>query len=306
MFIHESLVKEARRRDELFGPVAVSDRVPAGKSSVKWARFLQGAGLLVSFEEWCLGFGHEDLLAEWDRERNGSLGSGDVTRASQKRVWCKGSCGHSWKVSVRRRAFDDCGCPYCARRKVLPDFNSVECLSASLLEFWHPTRNAGLDPRTVSDRTSKSIWWLCPDCGYEWSENLRNTAEFSRKCPSCERERKGRYLVVGKNDLASVGGDIAKQLHPTGNGRLSARQVSAHSGRELWLLGECGHEWKEPVSMRTARIDDSCPYCAGRKLLRGFNDLATRNPDIARQWHPAKNEGATSGDVKENSSEAVW
>ena len=302
----ESLVDEAREKDAALGPVAVPDRVPAGKSSVKWTRFLQGAGLLVSFEEWCLRFGHEDLLSEWDREKNGDLGPGDVTRASQERVWWKGPCGHSWKLSVRRRAFDDCGCPYCARRKVLADFNSVECLSASLLRFWHPTKNGDLDPQTVSDRTSRSIWWLCPDCGFEWAENLRNTAEFSRKCPACERERQGRYLVVGKNDLAKVRRDVAKQLHPSKNGGLTAQQVSAHSGRELWWLGECGHEWREPVSARTARIDSSCPYCAGRKLLRGFNDLATRNPGLAGQWHPTKNGDLAPGDVKENSSEPVW
>ena len=33
-------------------------------------------------------------------------------------------------------------------------------------------------------------------------------------------------------------------------------------------------EWREKVSMRSMRIDDSCPYCKNRKLLRGFNDLA--------------------------------
>ena len=33
--------------------------------------------------------------------------------------------------------------------------------------------------------------------------------------------------------------------------------------------------WREKVSMRSMRVDDSCPYCKNRKLLRGFNDLAT-------------------------------
>ena len=44
-----------------------------GRSSVKWSRFLWEAELNVSIEEWCLRFGHADLLAQWDEERNGPL-----------------------------------------------------------------------------------------------------------------------------------------------------------------------------------------------------------------------------------------
>lgn len=36
----------------------------AGKSSFKWPYFLREAELNDSFEEWCLRFGHADLLAQ--------------------------------------------------------------------------------------------------------------------------------------------------------------------------------------------------------------------------------------------------
>lgn len=36
--------------------------------------------------------------------------------------------------------------------------------------------------------------------------------------------------------------------------------------------------------MRSMRVDDSCPYCKNRKLLRGFNDLATAHPWLAAEW----------------------
>ena len=29
-----------------------------------------------------------------------------------------------------------------------------------------------------------------------------------------------------------------------------------------------------------------CPYCLGRKVLAGYNDLATTHPGIAAMWHP--------------------
>ena len=32
-----------------------------------------------------------------------------------------------------------------------------------------------------------------------------------------------------------------------------------------------------------------CPYCSNRKLLLGFNDLQSRFPLLAGEWHPDKN-----------------
>ena len=74
-----------------------------GKSSVKWSRFLKEAELNVSFEEWCLRFGHADLLAQWDEVRNEPLKPSDVSRCDSARVWWRGECGHSWQLSVRTR-----------------------------------------------------------------------------------------------------------------------------------------------------------------------------------------------------------
>ena len=39
-------------------------------------------------------------------------------------------------------------------------------------------------------------------------------------------------------------------------------------------------------------IRDS-PYCAGRKVLAGFNDLATLAPEVACQWHTTLNGSLT-------------
>ena len=131
---------------------------------------LKEAELNVSFEEWCLRFGHADLLAQWDEERNGSLKPSDVSRCDPARVWWRGECGHSWQLSVRTRAFSDAGCPCCGRRLTLEGFNSAECLDCGHLAPWHPTKNGDLRPSQVSDRTAKRIRLQCPTCGYEWRE----------------------------------------------------------------------------------------------------------------------------------------
>ena len=129
----DSLVEEARALDAADGRACHG--IGHGKSSVKWSRFLREAELNVSFEEWSLRFGHADLLAQWDEERNGPLKPSDVSRCDSARVWWRGECGHSWRLSVRTRAFNDAGCPYCGRRLTLEGFNGTECLDAGILHL---------------------------------------------------------------------------------------------------------------------------------------------------------------------------
>ena len=181
---------------------------------------------------------------------------------------------------MRTRALNDAGCPYCGRRLTLEGCNSAECLDAGLLLLWHPTENGDLKSSQVFDRTAKRIWLQCPTCGYEWRESLRGTRKESRKCPSCHGGR-GHYLAKGSNDLGSKRPDVARQFDPELNGGLRAEGLHAHAGAMVWWRGPCGHVWREKVSMRSMRVDDSCPYCKNRKLLRGFNDLATAHPDMA-------------------------
>lgn len=59
------------------------------------------------------------------------------------------------------------------------------------------------------------------------------------------------------------------------------------------------------VSARTMN-GSGCPYCAGRKVLAGFNDLATREPEIAKQWHPTLNGTLTPQMVTVGSHKKAW
>ena len=74
----------------------------------------------------------------------------------------------------------------------------------------------------------------------------------------------------------------------------------------VWWRGPCGHVWREKVSMRSMRVDDSCPYCKNRKLLRGFNDLATAYPELVAMWHPRMNKRLKPADAQAISRKPVW
>ncbi len=49
-----------------------------------------------------------------------------------------------------------------------------------------------------------------------------------------------------------------------------------------WRCHKCKGVWQSKVKNRTN--GSGCPYCTGRKVLRGYNDFATLYPHLAGQW----------------------
>ena len=58
-------------------------------------------------------------------------------------------------------------------------------------------------------------------------------------------------------------------------------------GKFAWVC-PLSHRYTTSMSLRTHR-GTGCPICANRKVLKGFNDLATTHPDLAKEavdWDP--------------------
>ena len=54
-----------------------------------------------------------------------------------------------------------------------------------------------------------------------------------------------------------------------------------------WKCDECGHEWQASISNRTK--GRSCPLCSNHVTVKGKNDLATKCPDLLKEWDFEKN-----------------
>ena len=107
-----------------------------------------------------------------------------------------------------------------------------------------------------------------------------------------------------KERLSIVYPELAREWHPTKNGGLTADSVTLGSNKKVWWLGKCGHEWEAVIYKRVN--GRGCPYCSGKRVLKGFNDLGTKNPELAKEWHPTKNGDLTPYDVTSGSSKKVW
>ena len=115
----------------------------------------------------------------------------------------------------------------------------------------------------------------------------------------------GKVVIPGENDLATLYPEVAEQWDGEKNGTLTAKEVSPYSNRKAWWRCREDHSWQAPVAARTKR-SSRCPYCTGRKVLAGYNDLATVEPFVAMQWHPALNGDLTPEQVTAGSRRYVW
>ena len=98
--------------------------------------------------------------------------------------------------------------------------------------------------------------------------------------------------------------EIAKEWHPTKNGKLQPELVSYGSSKKVWWQCKLGHEYEAIIY---SRINGSgCPYCAGQKVLKGYNDLKTKNPKLAKEWHPTKNGNLKPEMLTYASNKKVW
>jgi len=111
-------------------------------------------------------------------------------------------------------------------------------------------------------------------------------------------------VVAGFNDLQTMVPDVAAEWHPSKNGDLAPSGVSSGSRKKVWWLCSLRHEWQATVAHRLAGT--GCPYCSRKKVLRGYNDLASTHPTVAAGWHPSKNEGLTPQNVLAGSAKKVW
>jgi len=241
-----------------------------------------------------------DIAKQWHPTRNGDLRPDQLSAGSGKKVWWRCEAWHEWEVTVNSRTRRGTGCPVHSGRKLLAGVNDLATRFPDIAAQWHPTRNGDLRPDQVSAGTDAKVWWWCEQ-GHVWEAVVGSRTSNGRGCPACS----GRKVLAWFNDLATRFPAIAAQWHPTRNGDLRPDQVSAGSSKKVWWRCEEGHEWHTPVSNRTSK-GNGCPVHSGRKLLAGFNDLATRFPDIAAQWHPTRNGDLTPDQVSAGTAGKTW
>lgn len=257
-----------------------------------------GAWMEKSLVEYCARLKDKTLLQEWHTLKNGELSPVDVSPGSKRLAWWQCEKGHEWQAQVKSRVHGS-GCPVCANRTLAQGVNDLATTHPELALQWHPTKNGALTPQDVMAGTRRKVWWQC-EHGHAWEATVGSRAD-GRGCPVCA----GRQIIPGVNDFASQYPELAREWHETKNGALTPEHVAVQSNRKAWWRCQLGHEYEAPISMRVAR-GSGCPYCAGRRVLPGFNDLESQQPGIAAQWYTVLNGELQPSMVTVGARKKVW
>ena len=239
---------------------------------------------------------YPEIAKEWNLEKNSPLIPSLFLPMSNKKVWWKCKNGHEWQAVIANR-IKGIGCPYCSGRLAISGETDLVTVYPWILRYWDDEKN-NVDPRTLTSKTEKEIWWKC-EKGHSWKNKVSNQ-QRNKGCPYCNNKR----LLVGYNDLKSLYPNLAKEWDKEKNGILQPTEVLPRTNKTVWWKCEKGHSWKARIVHRVDNV--GCPYCSGRLVIPGENDLKTEFPRIAEEWHPTKNGMLKPENVKSGTARKVW
>ena len=219
--------------------------------------------------------GFNDLLTthpDIAKEAEGWDASTVVTGSHDSKMW-RCPLGHLWIAVVNSRTSRGDGCGVCAGRIVLLGYNDL------LTKFPDLSGEAdGWDPKTVSSGSRQRKSWKCKK-GHTWEATVTSRSHNKSGCPYCSNNK----VLKGFNDLLTTHKNLAKEADGW-----DPSEFSSGSARKKDWKCEIGHKWTYTIKDRV--FGDGCPYCSGKRVLKGFNDLQTIHPNLANEaydWDPS-------------------
>lgn len=270
---------------------AVDSRVNPGRSCPYCANQIVIAG------ENDLASTEPRMMKLWHPTRNGALLPSMVMAGSSKSFWWQCERGHEWQAKAYTIKAG-CGCPYCTGKRPIVGETDLATTHPHIAAIWSEKNK--LTPSDVTSGSHKKVWLVC-ERGHEWEMQIDTAAIMGCGCPYCA----GKRAIPGETDLATMRPDLMEQWDFEQN-TIDPRETTISSHDKAWWKCELGHSWQAMVFSRTKETGSGCPYCAGKKVLAGFNDLATLKPALADEWYQPLNGELTPGDVTLGSNKKVW
>ena len=89
---------------------------------------------------------------------------------------------------------------------------------------------------------------------------------------------------------------------------ISPNSFTLGSNKKVWWICDKGHSYEARISNKNH--GQGCPYCAGKKVLVGYNDLQTwcfqnGRPDLIEEFDSTKN-AFSMQEITPGSGKSVW
>ena len=211
---------------------------------------------------------------------------------------CKWKCkyGHKWEATIANRS-KGMGCPICSNQLLLKGFNDLKTTHPKLAK-----EADGWDPTKVIAGTAKTLKWK-GKYGHTWEaigfSRVRGNKGIGSNCPVCSNQK----VFIGFNDFKTTHPKLAKFA----DGWDTTKYVAGSRKIVKWKCIN-NHKWQAPINIRVK--NKSCAYCSGDLLWKGFNDLKSTHPSIAKQaykWDPSSLMAGSTQKVRWKDKEGhIW
>ena len=133
------------------------------------------------------------LASEWSLA-NPDKPSEYLRTSPPKALWPCSTCHGEYEARICDRFVNDCICPYCNEKKVLPGFNSFAVKHPDEMEEWDELANYILaDPDEILSDYAKKVWWNCPH-GHKYDTSPKQKLYYRMRkmqpCPYCKGRRR--------------------------------------------------------------------------------------------------------------------
>lgn len=242
-----------------------------------------------------------DIVLDWDYKKNVDINPEDIPVGSTKKVWwiCN-RCGREWETSVVVRTKGS-GCPTCShsegvkKSRLRKGENSLMVCCPDLCKEWDYEKN-NISPSSVTPQSHDYAFWKCSK-GHSYKARIQNRT-LGSGCPVCN----GTITIRYDEKLAITHQDILDQWDYERN-IITPMEITAGSTKKVFWICENGHKYAQAVG---EHVNGSrCPICSGKQVLKGYNDLQTLYPYIAKDWDYEKNE-CNPTEVSPHSNKKVW
>lgn len=175
-------------------------------------------------------------------------------------------------------------CPYCQNLKPKVGFNTLEVFIDDIDDVWSPKNKLNYTEYLFND--DRESLFICPKCHgtYLYHINRYVNARQSgiETCPYCQN----KIALAGFNSVETVVTNI-DDVWDKGNKKNYNELTIDSSYKARWNCQNCGGVFKRTVKdyiYNYKNNRENCPYCAGTRVLAGYNSIDTILDNISDVW----------------------
>ncbi len=191
------------------------------------------------------------------------------------------------------------------RQKILAQYagaikeHSIAVACPDILSEWNYDKNGLLNPENISAHSSQKVWWICRNCGTEWSQIIASRAN-GFGCPKCAAQRRAdsfRKSIVEKRGSLAQSIPILLDEWDYTNNTIKPNEITSRANTKVWwVCKNCGNKWQMTVAARAE--GSGCPKCGHKKaansrvktLLEHGQSFGELRPDLTKEIDVEKND----------------